>query len=93
MSSTETVQYCSNQSPHSGNIPPISDKPFYFTSDYELRVYTSGCYYFDELVNQWSSEGLLVSRLRAQPFACIEIHSSRSDQRQVMIEVNVFPHI
>ncbi|CAF1470524.1 unnamed protein product [Adineta ricciae] len=75
LSSTETFQYCSNQSPHSDNILPISDQPFYFTSDYELRVYTSGCYYFDELVNQWSSEGLLVgSKTNHDRSECLSTH-------------------
>ena len=39
--------------------PPIADRPFNFTSDYELRVYSSGCYYLDAQ-NRWQSDGLTV---------------------------------
>jgi hypothetical protein len=31
-----------------------------FTSNYELRIYTSGCYYLDTN-NNWQSDGLVVS--------------------------------
>lgn len=41
-------------------LPPISDQPFQFSSDYEMRVYTSACYYLDSN-NNWQSNGLLVS--------------------------------
>ena len=40
--------------------PPITNEKFNFTSDYELLIYTSGCYYLDKN-NQWKSDGLLVS--------------------------------
>lgn len=30
-----------------------------FTSNYELRTYTSGCYYLDQY-HQWKSDGLVV---------------------------------
>ena len=33
----------------------------YFTSNYELRIYTSGCYYLDSN-NNWKGDGLIVSR-------------------------------
>jgi len=32
----------------------------YFTSDFYLRIYTSGCYYLDKY-NDWQSDGLKVS--------------------------------
>ena len=39
-----------------------------FTSDYEVRAYTSGCYYLDK-DNQWKSDGLTVSKGRKhRPF-------------------------
>lgn len=60
MNSTETIQFCSNQSANA-TLPPLADVPFHFTSNYELRVYTSGCYYFDERLGQWLSDGVLVS--------------------------------
>jgi hypothetical protein len=40
--------------------PPISNQPFNFTSNYELRSYTACCYYWDEN-NIWQTNGLLVS--------------------------------
>lgn len=33
-----------------------------FSSDYELRLYTSGCYYID-MNNDWKTDGLLVGPL------------------------------
>jgi len=32
-----------------------------FSSDYSIRIYTSGCYYLDEN-NNWQSDGLIVSK-------------------------------
>ncbi len=43
----------------SNNLPIISERS-YFTSNYDLRIYASGCYYLDKN-NQWQSDGLLVS--------------------------------
>ncbi len=57
LNSTEIDDVCSNQSISN---PPISDTPFNFTSNYQLRIYTSGCYYLDS-DNNWQSDGLLVS--------------------------------
>jgi hypothetical protein len=57
LNSTEMNNYCSNQSI---NTPPISDQPFNFTSNYELRTYTAYCYYLDEN-NVWQTSGLVVS--------------------------------
>ncbi|CAF1191151.1 unnamed protein product [Adineta steineri] len=56
LNSTEIRDYCSNSQLTS---PPITNQRFNFTSNYELRLYTSGCYYLDEN-NQWKSDGLLV---------------------------------
>jgi hypothetical protein len=58
LNSTEIEDYCSNLS--TNNSLPISNKPANFSSNYELRVYTSGCYYLDSN-NKWQSVGLLVS--------------------------------
>jgi hypothetical protein len=59
LNATEIDDFCSNQSI---NNPPISDQPFNFSSNYELRTYTSGCYYLDSN-NQWQSDGLIVGPL------------------------------
>ena len=52
------IDFCSNLSLNSN--PPITNERFNFTSNYQLRVYTSGCYYLDQN-NQWKSDGLMVS--------------------------------
>ena len=52
------IEFCSNNS--SNNTYPITDEKFHFTSNYELRIYTSGCYYLDSN-NNWKSDGLVVS--------------------------------
>ena len=41
---------------------PMTNERFNFTSNYELRVYTSGCYYLDR-DNHWQSDGLKVGPL------------------------------
>jgi hypothetical protein len=56
LNSTEMNTFCSNQSI---NSPPISDNPFNFTTNYQLRTYISGCYYLNPN-NNWQSDGLLV---------------------------------
>ena len=58
LNSTELNHFCSNRSANA--TLPRSDSPFHFTSNYELRLYTSGCYYLDQN-NQWRSDGLVVS--------------------------------
>ena len=40
---------------------PIIDRKLNFTSNYELRLYTSGCYYLDEN-NNWKSDHMLVRK-------------------------------
>ncbi|CAF4143107.1 unnamed protein product, partial [Adineta steineri] len=56
---TEIQDFCGNSSIVN---PPITDEKFDFTSNYELRIYTSGCYYLDQN-NQWKSDGLIVGPL------------------------------
>jgi hypothetical protein len=57
LDSTEFNKFCINQSITS---PPISDQPFNFTANYQLRTYTASCYYLDKN-NIWQTDGLLVS--------------------------------
>ena len=59
LNSTEMINFCGNISPTN---PPITDQRFNFTSNYQLRIYTSGCYYLDQN-NQWKSDGLVVGPL------------------------------
>ena len=56
LNSTEMINACSNPSSTS---PPITNERFNFTGDYDLRVYTSGCYYLDAN-NNWQGDGLVV---------------------------------
>jgi hypothetical protein len=72
LNSSEINYFCSNQSMIMD--PPISDKPFNFTSNYQLRIYTSGCYYLDSN-NDWQSDGLLVGSLTNHyQTECFSIH-------------------
>lgn len=57
LTSTELVQF---RSKSSSTNPPILNGKLNFSSDYELRLYTSGCYYLDEN-NNWKSDQMLVS--------------------------------
>ncbi|CAF3754605.1 unnamed protein product [Adineta steineri] len=61
LNSTEINNYCLNNSSINTSLP-ITDEPYDFTSNYELRIYTSGCYYLDEN-NNWKSDGLTVGPL------------------------------
>ncbi|UJR11128.1 hypothetical protein I4U23_015309 [Adineta vaga] len=59
LDATEISQSCSNSTI---TDPPITNERINFTSNYQLRVYTSGCYYLDK-DNQWKSDGVLVGPL------------------------------
>jgi hypothetical protein len=56
---TEMNNFCSNNFIVN---PPITNQRINFTSNYQIRIYTSGCYYLDSN-NQWQSDGLLVGPL------------------------------
>jgi magnesium-transporting ATPase (P-type) len=58
LNSTEFDIYCINIS----TDILITDRFFNFSSNYELRIFTSGCYYLDSN-NNWQSNGLLVGSL------------------------------
>ncbi len=58
LNSTETIDVCSITSINLN--PPITNQRSNFTSNYQLRIYTSGCYYLDTN-NNWQSDGLVVS--------------------------------
>ncbi|CAF0990631.1 unnamed protein product [Adineta steineri] len=61
LNSTETNNYCLNNSSINTSLP-ITDESINFTSNYELLIYTSGCYYLD-VNNNWKSDGLIVGSL------------------------------
>ncbi|CAF1248670.1 unnamed protein product [Adineta ricciae] len=53
----EMNEYCSNKT-----VAPIVDQPRKFSSDYEIRLYQSSCFYLDSN-NNWQSNRLVVGRL------------------------------
>lgn len=50
------IDHCSNPLIETS---PIINEVYNFTSDYEIRIYRSACYYLDES-NQWKTDGLRV---------------------------------
>ena len=56
LNSTEIIQFCST----SIVTPPPTDQRFHFTDNYEVRLYTSSCFYFVEKSEEWKSDGLTV---------------------------------
>ena len=58
LTSSEVKEVCSMPS-RKQSLPVINELSA-FTSNYQLRIYTSGCYYLDQHGN-WQSDGLRVS--------------------------------
>ena len=57
LDSNESNLYCSQKS--STNLKfPLIQKRVNFTSDFLIRTYTSGCYYYDIETGKWSSNGM-----------------------------------
>ena len=59
LNSTEIIQFCST----SIVTRPLTDQGFPFTDNYEVRLYTSSCFHFDENTEEWKSDGLTVGPL------------------------------
>jgi len=57
LDSNETKLYCSKNGSSSVKFPLIQ-KRINFTSDFLIRTYTSGCYYYDIETGKWSSNGM-----------------------------------
>jgi hypothetical protein len=57
LTTKDFVEHCFNGSMRT--ILPVTDEPVRFTSNYQLRVYTTGCYYLDNQ-RRWQSDGLTV---------------------------------
>ena len=82
LNSSESTQFCGvdgglfmNDS--SPEIPPLTDSNFTlsFTSDFELRIYSSGCYYFDLKTGNWMSDGLEIMKdTTATSAHCVATH-------------------
>ena len=56
LNQNETNQYCSNKTIRL-NFPIIQSQ-VKFTSDFMIRTYSSGCYYFDTNTGKWYSNGM-----------------------------------
>jgi hypothetical protein len=56
LNENETYFYCSISNKNS--LPPLIKSRINFTSDFSLRSYTSGCYYYDTDTGKWSSNGM-----------------------------------
>ena len=54
LNSTEVNTFSSSR-----DLPTFTE-PVFFTSNYELRLYTSSCLYFDEDQQQWKFDGMKV---------------------------------
>ena len=57
LDSNETNVYCLDKNLYVSSFPFSSTK-INFTSDFTLRTYTSGCYYYDVETGKWSSNGI-----------------------------------
>ena len=88
LNTTEADRLCLNQS--IGVDPPRSDQPFRFTDNYELQVYTSGCFYLDA-EQRWRSDGLTVTYPPPFPHASIRSLAGGSVDRSIANALPVDP--
>jgi hypothetical protein len=59
LDSNEIILYCNNTNNNmSLNSPPLTQSKENFTSDFMIRGYSSGCYYYDVNTGKWSSNGM-----------------------------------
>ena len=76
MSSNEVLQYCNGSviSPVLHSVPQIASR-VNFTSDFMIRAYTSGCYYYDVDTGKWSSQGMeIYSDTNLMQTHCMSYH-------------------
>jgi hypothetical protein len=75
LNSIEINDFCSNS--RRKYLPMNIDEEFNFTSDYEIRIYSSSCVYLDSN-NQWKSDGLRVGNLtNIYQTQCFSTHLTR----------------
>ena len=60
LSASELAAYCANNGSVSNSTTPITDRTANFTANYQIRTYTSGCFYLDRNL-YWRSLGVTVS--------------------------------
>ena len=57
--------YCQLENSKNTSKIPILPNPtdtFEFNSEFELRVFSSGCYYYDTILKNWKSNGVEVTK-------------------------------
>ena len=70
---------------------PMIDQMITFSSNYDIRIYSSACFYLNQN-NIWQSDGLLVS-FSTNIFHSSSIFFTRLDHWQIIIKHNVYRHI
>ena len=60
LSEEENFDICVNLSNYNETFKSLPNKPLNFTSNFGLRLFTSGCYYYDLIENKWLSYGVEV---------------------------------
>jgi hypothetical protein len=58
LDSGEYQKYCVNQ--QSTTQAPVTGNTTNFTANFEIRTYSSGCYYLDSATGAWISNGLII---------------------------------
>ena len=55
---SDAEEYCFNKTLFNNTFSKYSQEPFNFTTDLEIRFFSSGCYYLDKETLAWSNEGV-----------------------------------
>ena len=75
LNANETNAYCKSQTLPSLQQPPLVTEQVNFTSDYSVRTYTMGCYFYDAETGKWSSRGMhLQDDTNIQASHCSSLH-------------------
>ena len=64
LTNEENQQYCINSERNDLTSPPLlknsTSEPIQFNTEFDLRVFSSGCYYYNTLYKDWFSDGVEV---------------------------------
>lgn len=83
---SEQIDYCGSEASDQGglflNISSTEEPPYLeanytltFNSDFEIRIFSSGCYYFDLPTGYWKSDGMEILRdTTATSAHCVATH-------------------
>ena len=58
LNNEENYNLCQNKTYYNKTFQLLPNQPMNFTSDFGLRMFTSGCYYYDLNTNKWRSDGV-----------------------------------